>query len=76
MSTTNHTQSTTNRHYAAWVAATGGGPNWEYMAWIAKQRDLWLTYCINTELGVPLFAFTDWLCVTHKRRIKEDGDAK
>ena len=76
MSTTKHTQSTTNPHYAAWVAATGGGPNWEYMKWIKKQESIWLTHCINTDSGVPVLRFTDWLCVTHNRRKTNHGDAK
>jgi hypothetical protein len=56
-----------NPHYEAWVAATGGGPNWEFMEWIAKQRDLYLTYCINTDASVPILRFSDWLQVVSKR---------
>ena len=49
-----------NRHYAAWVAATGGGPNWEYMIWIRQQKTLWLTYCVGFD-GEPVLDFTEWL---------------
>jgi hypothetical protein len=48
-------------HYDIWVAVTGGGPNWEYMRWIETKKREWLTYCIDTDLGVPVFSFTDWL---------------
>lgn len=51
----------TNQNYQAWVAATGGGSNWEYMAWIAKQEKVYLTYCIHTDADVPILRFTDWL---------------
>ncbi len=26
-----------NPRYAAWRRATGGGPNWEFMAWISAK---------------------------------------
>lgn len=53
-----------NPHYEAWAAETGGGPNWEFMGWIARKKKEWLTYCVNHELGVPLLPFTEWVSAT------------
>ena len=66
------THSENNRHYSAWVAATGGGPNWEYMAWIEKQRRTWLANVVDHNTGTPLFDFTDWLEIVAKQSKKPE----
>jgi hypothetical protein len=60
----------TNPHYRAWVAATGGGPNWQYMKWITGQKKIWLIHCIDPLSGVPVCTFTEWLCAQHENKAR------
>lgn len=56
-----------NPHYAAWVAVTGGGPNWEFMVWIWEQKKLWLTHCVSPD-GSTALSFTEWLANQAKQK--------
>lgn len=50
-------------YYAAWLVLTGGGPNWEYIAWNGR---MWRTFLARhgyradaSKLHAPQFG--DWL---------------
>lgn len=52
----------TNLRYEIWVSTTGGGPNWEYMAWISKRWALFKSQAKICDFDLFLMEF----CVAKK----------